>query len=149
MAQKLKNILQSVFKQENWKLQLLSEWESIVGNLASKMRLEKVEGVTLHIGVYQSSWMHELFLLSAVIKKSINKKLGKEYIKAIRLHYVEKKSTKKDESSRSKRVPKKIEYEKITLTKKEEHALQNVKDEELKNALHNFLSKCHYQKVSK
>jgi len=146
MAQQLKNILRSVFKQENWKLQLLSSWDSVVGNLADKMRLEKIEGATLHIGVYQSSWMHELYLLSNVLKKSINTKLGKPYIQHIRLKYVEKNEEKKVKKIV---IAKKIIYKPITLSTNEEYALTKVKDEELKNALHNFLSRCHHQKVSK
>ncbi|MCF7900417.1 DUF721 domain-containing protein [Candidatus Babeliales bacterium] len=146
MAQQLKHLLRSVFKKENWKLELLSNWESVVGNLADKMRLEKIEGGTLHIGVYQSSWMHELYLLSAVLKKTINTHLGNTYITHIRLKYVEKTSIK--EQKQIKTVQK-IIYTPIVLTTKEEHALTKIKDSELQKALHNFLSRCHHQKVLK
>jgi hypothetical protein len=159
MAQQLKNLLRSVFKQENWKLELLSCWDSIVGNLADKMRLEKIEGSTLHIGVYQSSWMHELYLLSNVLKKTINTKLGKPYIKNIRLKYVEKKSLEDQASTKScadqitannnHKSRMKVIYKPIVLNRKEEHALTKVKDDDLKNALHKFLSRCHHQKVLK
>lgn len=145
MSLQLKQILQGVFKQENWKLQLLSNWDTIVGNLADKMRIDKIEGSTLYIGVYQSSWMHELYLLSAVLKKTINNCLDKPRINHIRLKYASKK-----ESTQPKKIlkQKKVIFEPISLSSKEEHALVNIKDEELKKALHSFLSRCHYQKVS-
>jgi hypothetical protein len=145
MSLQLKQLLQGVFKQENWKLQLLANWDTIVGNLADKMRVDKIEGNTLYIGVYQSSWMHELFLLSAVLKKTINNCLDKPRIKHIRLKYASKKETTKKKKIV---ISKQIIFEPISLSSKEEHALVNIKDDELKEALHSFLSRCHYQKIS-
>lgn len=146
MARSLKNLLQNVFKNENWKVKLLSEWETIVGKLADKMRLDKIEDGTLFIGVYQSSWMQELYLLSNVLKKTINDHLGYPHVKQLRFKYAaKKKATKTKEVFQEKRPT----FKPITLSGAEKHALEEIKDSDLKSALHGFLSRCHHQKIRK
>lgn len=147
MTKPLKDLLHGVFKQESWKVKLLSEWDIVAGNLADKMRLEKIEGQMLIIGVYQASWMHELYLLSHVLKKSINDHLGHPHVQFLRFKSVTKKEAPK------LKVPeqeKKVVAKKppITLSGHEQQALTKIKDPELKEALHSFLSRCHYQKVT-
>lgn len=145
MTKPLKYLLQGVFKNEGWKLQLLSEWNSIVGNLADKMRLEKIDNNTLIIGVYQSSWMQELYLLSTVLLKTINQRLKHPYVKRLRFKHA---APQKKEAIK---IPKKniiVKQPPIVLSEKETQALEKLKDEGLKMALHTFLSRCHYLKVS-
>jgi len=142
----VKNILNSFFRQESWKLKLLSDWELIVGNLANKMRLEKIESTSLVIGVYEACWLQELYLLSSVLVNTINKHLDQPRIRTIRfMHATQATSVKK------KPIEKKVLIERtpITLSLKEEEALSKIKDENLKKVLHTFLSRCHYEKVEK
>jgi len=145
MTVPLKHLLQGVFKNESWKLQLLSEWNSIVGNLADKMRLEKIDGTTLIIGVYQSSWMQELYLLSTVLLKTINQRLKHPYVKRLRFKHATR--TKKESIKIPEKKPE-VERPPIVLSHKETEALEKLKDQDLKAALHTFLSRCHYQKLS-
>ncbi len=147
MVRSLETLLHGVFKNENWKVKLLSEWETITGNLADKMRLEKIDDQTLIIGVYQSSWMHELYLLSNVLKKTINNHLGYDHVKHLRFKSAAKKNTEKKVAKKETKEEK--PRKQITLSKHEQEALGAVKDPELKTALHNFLSRCHHQKVAK
>ena len=147
MAQSLKNLLHGVFKSENWKVKLLSEWNTITGNLADKMRLEKIDDQTLIIGVYQSSWMQELYLLSNVLKKTINDHLGYNHVKHLRFKYAAKKKSAKQSVIKVTSESKPIKP--ITLSQHEQEALGSIKDLELKQALHGFLSRCHHQKVNK
>ncbi len=143
MAISVKYLLQGIFKQESWKLKLLSEWETIVGNLHDKMRLEKIDNDTLIIGVYQASWLQELHLLSCVLQKSINDHLGSPRIKHLRFKHA---------SPKEKPIPKKVEkprpeFKLIVLNDTEKKALAGIKDDQLKQALYTFLSKCHYVKI--
>lgn len=150
MARPLKNLLQNVFKSENWKLKLLSQWDTIAGNLADKMRLEKIEGETLIIGVYQASWMQELYLLSNVLKKSINEHLGYPYVKRLRFKHAAPRSKKVTPLIKTETQASTNKTEKpITLSGSEQKALGKIKDTQLKEALHNFLSRCHYQKIAR
>ena len=146
MARSLKNLLNNVFKNENWKVKLLSEWETIVGNLADKMRLEKIDNGMLFIGVYQSSWMQELYLLSNVLKKTINDHLGHPHVKQLRFKYAAKKKEKNSQQPLKKREQPK-EFKPISLSGTEQQALEVIKDPDLKKALPGFLSRCHHQKI--
>lgn len=145
MAKPLKNLLQAIFKNEHWKIKLLSEWNLIAGNLSNKMRLEKIDGSTLIIGVYQASWLQELYLLSSVLKQTINRHLGSDYIKQLRFKHA---STQKKKETPNVQKTETRPVKKIVLSTNEQTALNTVKDEELKKALHSFLSRCHHQKVS-
>jgi len=142
----VKNLLHSFFKQESWKVKLLSEWESIVGNLASKMILEKIESTSLVIGVYESCWLQELYLLSSVLINTINKHLDKPRIQNIRFIHATPKQIIKKKNDEPKILTKQPP---LCLSHREEEALSKIKDKQLKEALHKFLGRCHYEKIKK
>lgn len=146
MTQHIKNIVHSLFKADTWKLKLLSDWQLIVGTLADKMRLEKIEGRTVIIGVYQSSWLQELYLLSHVLKHSINEHLGHPHVTMLKFKAATKKIEKEPIKKNTKIAPL---LKPIVLTQKEQQSLEKLQDPELKQVLHAFLSRCHYQKVQK
>ena len=55
MATEIKDLITSLFEQHHdWKFQLLKNWDSIMGNLATKVKLEKIQEDTLVLGVYDS-----------------------------------------------------------------------------------------------
>jgi len=144
VAVRVQELLNGIFKNEQWKFQLLSEWGNIVGNLADKMRLEKIDGDTLIIGVYQASWLQELYLLSHVLLQSINTQLKHPHVRNLRFKHAS--LTVKNihhepavEKPVVKCTPPILSYE-------ERRALNAIKDEELKNALHGFLTRCHTQR---
>lgn len=146
MVKPLQQLLQNVFKNEHWKIRLLSEWHVIAGNLASKMRVEKVDGSTLIIGVYQASWLQELYLLSSVLKQSINRHLGAVYVEQLRFKHATIQKKKETDKAPVSKIN--IPVKPIVLSSKEQQALAIIKDEELKQALHGFLNRCHHQKVN-
>lgn len=146
VSKPLHYILKGLFQKESWKLKLLSEWDAITGTLSDKMRLEKIDGTTLVIGVFQASWMQELYLLSAVLLRSINEHLDKPYVKRLRFKLATHKEYKEP---LVKQPAKKIIRTPISLSKREQEALHKIKDQELQKVLHAFLSRCHYQKVEK
>ena len=86
------------------------------------MHLEKIEGNTLIIGVYQASWLQELYLLSTVLLKTINNNLKYPYIKKLRFKHAS--PLKKKSIQPIIKTIKKIEYKPIVLSNKEVHALE-------------------------
>ncbi len=139
------SLIQNFFKHDDWKIQLLSKWPEIVGDLSTKMRLEEIKNDMLIIGVYESAWLQELFLLSSVIKKIINRSLGQDKIKTLRFKHASTKQSMTLQPTQA--APTHINCPKIVLNNKEAIALQKIKDTELQEALHAFLSSCHYRKL--
>lgn len=140
MAEEIKNIISSILSNQNdWKIKLLQSWPEIIGQLKSKVVLEKINDDSLVIGVYDSCWLQELYLLSPILLKKINKKLETQSFKRLRFKQVDIKNYKKAKKV-EKFAPIKIERH---LTTKEERALEKINDDGLKIALKSFLIKCH------
>lgn len=142
----LKTVLEGSFSlsTNSWKTKLLTEWPTIVGNLHDKITLEKIHGDTIIIGVYDVSWLQELYMLSAVLLKTINSHLDKPYLKKIRLKYATKKNNPIVVTK--KKIEPTVERKKIELNAMESGALLKIKDNEMREALHLFLSRCKTKK---
>ncbi len=143
MAHQLKKLLPNIFsKHKDWKFQLLSNWPSIVGNLETHVRLEKIDNETLVLSVQDSCWLQELYLLSPLLIRTINKTLDQPYVKHLRFKTAgvqyKKNKTHKKEATR--------EYKKVVLTKTEEEALHNIQDTQLKEVLRSFLIRCYQER---
>jgi Dna[CI] antecedent, DciA len=123
--------------EENWHVKLMRSWPDMVGDLHTKMALEKIEGSILKIGVYDSHWMHELFMLSPTIVRTINSKLGGNLVSALRFGLREKRQ-------RKERAPKAslMHQKKILLSSQQLHILEAVTDSELRVLLKNYLIRC-------
>ncbi len=92
MAVALRDVIPLVLeKQHDWRVGLARDWHLIVGTLATRTCLEKIYDDTVIIGVYESHWMQELYLLSSDIKDSINSTLKVSRINHIRFKLVEEK----------------------------------------------------------
>ncbi len=130
-------------KTENWKIQLLQQWPSIIGDLANRVTLEAIAKDTLVLGVYDSSWLQELYILSPIILKTINASLDQPHIKRLRFKQVTKKARKK--TMNNTQIAQSIKS--IPLTKKEELALTHIKDDALRMALKKFLFRCQQERV--
>lgn len=147
MAKLLKDLLpnfasQSRSSETRWKQYLLQNWNSIIGDLQTHVQLEKiVSDNTLILGVQDPAWMQELYLLSPMIIRKINEKLDKPHVKQLRF----KCSPEKKKLSDTKTVHQAIQPT-IKLTAQEQRALEKITDTELKNALRNFLIRCHKEK---
>ena len=143
MAKKIKSIIDTVFSQQNsWKIQLLQNWPTIIGKLKSKVRLEKINKDSLVLGVYDSCWLQELYLLSPILLKRINEKLENRSFK--RLHFKQvgiykSKKVKKHKKGEHKKLE-------ITLTNKEQETLKKIDDPDLSDVLRKFLLRCHEEK---
>ena len=65
MAALLRDLVPQILQHnDEWRLTLLRHWNTIIGTLQTRVRLEKIYDDTLIIGVYESHWMHELHLFS-------------------------------------------------------------------------------------
>lgn len=143
MAQALKVLLNSVLKTEStWKTDLLTHWPEIVGDLGSKVTLEKIQDTTLVLSVANASWMQELYLLSPLLLRTINEKLDQPRIKHLRFKQAE---LKKARPSRS--VPQQVpQLQEIHLSSREQAALAKINDPQLSSALKRFLTRCYQKK---
>ncbi len=143
MAKKITNLLTGIINSEHsWKIQLLKNWEDIIGNLSAKVQLEKINQDSLVLAVEDSCWLQELYLLSPVLIKTINKALDKPRIKTIRFQTASlKKAAKKRPVKKASTANKNI-----CLTDKEKKAIDDIQDKELRESLKKILTRCHQEK---
>ena len=139
MARTLRDLLPQVLEnQDDWRIMLARQWESVVGSLGTRIRLEKIYDDTVVIGVYESHWMQELYLLSSVLCDSINDVIGEPRIKHLRFRLVEDKKRKP-----RRLAPKRVKRPKnVSLSSSQEKALAAISDEELRRALTDFWGRC-------
>lgn len=139
MTKHIKTLLETIIvDQSNWKLQLLQHWPTMLGNLNTKVRLEKIENDMLVLGVSDSCWLQELYMLSPLLLQTINKKLDSPRIKSLRF----KKIGIKKEEQKKEIVAQPLSCTLLRLSPQETKALQTVKDLELRTALTDFLRRC-------
>lgn len=146
MACAIKDLLTIVLpKPRDWKMLLTWQWAQAVGNLHEHMRLERIEGTTLVLGVYDSHWMQELFMLSSVIIKTVNEYLGSPQVMRVRFVLV-KKTDDGDPSQRKlqEAVSRKSQLKKGTsqMGSRHEEVLRSIKDEQLQKILKSFFHRC-------
>jgi hypothetical protein len=141
MANDLKHLLETVINPEkNWKTDLLYRWKEIIGPLNSKVRIEKIHADTIILGVFHSCWLQELYLLSPLLIKTINKKLDQPYIKQIRFKQV---SLKKEKTKTV--VTQKTRKKEVSLSKEDERTLAKIADPTLRDALKAFRIRCYQE----
>ncbi len=128
-------------KQLDWKIKLLEEWPRIMGSLATNVSIAKIYEDTVVLGVYDSCWLQELYLLSPTILQTINENLDQPRIKTVRFKQVG--SPKQRKKVFQKRVEKTAP---ISLNQREKTALSRIKNESLRSALQSFLIRCHKEK---
>jgi hypothetical protein len=143
MTRPLKDFIHLFVQNQNdWKIKLAQEWHNTLGPLSAQVTLEKIDKDTAILGVYDSCWMQELYLLSPLLIKTINTTLDQPRIKQLRF--------KKAERTQPKQEPQKKIYtpKSVALTQKEEHALNVVTDLSLRSVLKTFLIRCYQENTS-
>lgn len=134
--------------QENWELKLRAEWSTIMGDLARRARLERINDTTLILGVYDSHWIHELHALSRMILQRVNSALSTTYpagfsLKALRCIWVQKKIYEKKYSvSSTHGVEKKIQPYQRRLSLKMLKKIQHLSSTELQDSLISYYIRC-------
>lgn len=134
------NFIQS-YEKNDWKITLLKNWSSIVGNLEHHVVIERLEDHAITLGVFDSCWLQELYLLSPMILEKINKSIDPHRINHIRLKLIARSKRKKIVHA------KKISAQTATntvyaLTSQEHLMLNNIKDPHLREALKKFYMQC-------
>ena len=143
MSKAIKDLVPLILRdQDNWKITLLRNWPTIFGPLSERVSLERIQDDTLILGVQDSCWLQELYLLSAMLLKTINQQFDTPRIKQLRFKTVGNKKTASPPKQTKKIWPTKV----VTLNPKETHALKNIKDEQLAAALKNFLIRCYQER---
>ena len=138
MSTSLQNILDQLLPDaSNWHIQLLRAWPSIIGNLKTQLRLEKISDDRLIISVNNTAWLQEMHLLSEVLIDKINKTLDQPRIKRVRFIY------SAAHKAKAKFVP--CTYKalnKPVIREHEKQALSIIKHHALRTALELFLLRC-------
>lgn len=144
MSTHIKNLLKPFIQSTaDWKIKLLNQWDSIMGNLAQHATVEKIYQDTIIIGVYESCWLQELYLLSPTILHTINQHLDQPRLKQIRFKH----TTRNTKAPLAKTKAKDWTNNKpITLNSMENSALDRIQDSSLKEALKSFLIRCHQER---
>lgn len=148
MTTPVKKVLTHLFDDDiAWKVRLLDNWNSIIGPMGTTIILLHIRDSMVILGVLHPAWVQELHHLRSTIVDSINKFLGKEYIKNIQFQVVAKKKTPDTPLRGFQQVKsKKIEVEHRALTFNEEQSLEAIKDEGLRDALRHYLVYCPVKK---
>ncbi len=124
---------------KDWRLLLLHKWPTIVGSLKTRIRLERIYQTTLIIGVYESHWMQELFILSRMLMQTINKHLGHPYVTELKFKLIEPLPLEKKAESLENQV---LPYAPVSFTVAHHQALNHVYDDQLRNVLTHFFIRC-------
>jgi len=71
-------------KEQSWKIGLFNKWPEIMGTLSTHVSIEKIQDDSIILGVQNSSWLQELYLMGPTILETINKSLDQPRFKTIR-----------------------------------------------------------------
>ena len=145
MTSHIKTLLQPLLqsKEQPWKIKLLQKWPQIVGPLARKVVIEKIYQELIVLGVYDSCWMQELYLLSPTLLQVINQNLDQPRMKQVRFKLIGKTEHKKKKSIAKNHTN---DVQPIKLTPTEQNALNSITDPHLRSALKAFLVRCYREK---
>jgi flagellar biogenesis protein FliO len=144
MSIQIKTVLDQLLSQsDNWQLQLLKNWPTIVGSIRTKIQLLKIQDDTLVIGVLDSCWLQELYLLSPLLIQTINEKLDRPRIKKLRLKAV----GITDKKIKKEAPIKKTVARTIHLSPREQDTLKKIEDEQLRQSLKDYLIRCYRENV--
>jgi|SRR3990172_9486483 len=140
MTKEIRSILPNILQNNNnWKIQLLSNWPTIIGPLSTKVQIEKIEDATIVLAAEDSCWLQELYLLSPLLLKTINETLDQPRIKHLRFKAAGIKKIKKIIKDEKKTPDKKVR----PLAAHEHKALEKIKNPQLQQALKDFLIRCY------
>lgn len=142
MAQPIKTFLTPFIQsKDHWKLKLLEQWQSCMGNLARRVTIEKIYDDTIILGVPDSCWLQELYMMAPTILQTINQSLDEPRIKEIRFKQVGRKTNGPVEPTGGRQQPSK--HYTVVLSTAEKKALERISDHTLRSALEKFLIRCH------
>ena len=145
MAEKISIFLDTLFPTEHlWKVKLFQNWSSIIGSLKGKVRIEKLDGNILVLGVNHPAWAQELLLFSNVLRQKINNLFNEEKIQNIR--FCTTTLNKKNKFHKNKNYISLENIENIAFSPRERACLDQIKSVELQIILKKYYVRCKGQK---
>lgn len=152
MATQIKQFLKDIIPQEHsWKIILLKNWSSIIGEFSGKVIIEKIQNDVLFLGVSHPVYAQELFLMTDDLKKKVNSILKEERINKIQFRFINFDKIIKNRNSNNyccsnnKKQPCQPVFKNMeiaTLTQSEFEQLKSISDEALRESLHKFYLRC-------
>jgi hypothetical protein len=144
MTRHIGQLLTHLTKQtsQEWKVSLLQHWPHIIGNLSNKVIIEKILTDTVVLGVYDSCWLQELYILSPTLVTLINTHLGKPHIKQVRFKLITRKKIKQYTIQQQKPIAPAYQF-----STQELKALEKIHDPVLQEALKRFRIRCQQEPI--
>lgn len=142
MKKDIASILNDIIPIEHrWKIDVLRQWDSIIGPLKGKVTIDAINGNVLVLGVTHPAWAQELLMLMPLLKQKINACCDRERIAVIRFRFIDKQriasKTNGFKGKKRKALLPFVGHD--TLNHAETVALDTVKYQPLRQALEHFL----------
>jgi len=141
MAHHILSHLHKVLPQDQaWKMKVLQEWHTILGPLARKVVLQRIDDSAVILTVSHPSLAQELLMLTDLIKNKINAAIGKETITTIHFKTL---APRKEQIAATPVIKTTAEPKpRQPLTALENKQLATISNKELRNALAEFYTTC-------
>ncbi len=137
MGTHINAFLMKIFPAEHqWKMTLLHNWDSIIGPLKDKVRIEKIHGKILVLGVSHPSWAQELTFVAPMLKRKINKLFDEPRIDVIQFHTVSLQAKKEPYKIAKKEAP--AVSPPVYVDNAGKKGLAHIENEELKHILSDY-----------
>ena len=124
--------------EQTWRLKILQQWPHIIGTLAKKVKLHKVEETSIVLSVAHPGLAHELLMLTDLIRDKINAVIGRPQIRAI--HF--RNTHRKVKHPTQKPIQKRAITEQRSLDQSEQKMLATIENDDLRAALSSFHRTC-------
>jgi hypothetical protein len=142
MSQHILSHLHKILPQEHvWKMNVLQQWETILGPLSKKVVLQRIDSHAVVLAVAHPGLAQELLLLSDLIRSKINAAIGHEAITTI--HF--KTATERRlplPAAKAPHVKAQPAQPKASLSPGEHKQLSAITNKELREALADFYATC-------
>lgn len=149
MATSLKDLLNAIVPvQTSWKTELQRNWAHVVGHLHEHVQLIKVYDTALTLGVKDSSWLQEMYLLTPLLIETINNSLDKPYINKLHFKNVgdgEQPQPLGAPQPKLKPAQPQLRFRQ-QVTHFQQETLDRVEDAELRESLKELLLTCYQEK---
>jgi len=143
MTQHILSHLDKILPQEqSWKLKVLREWHLILGPLARKVVLQRIDDRAVILAVAHPGLAQELLMLSDLIRSKINDAIGHEAITTIHFRTLAQHKARVEELKKTTPVPTTPKSIRKPLSAAEVHHLATITNKELRDALAEFYATC-------
>lgn len=141
MAHHILSHLHKILPQDQaWKMKVLQEWHTILGPLARKVILQRIDDTAVVLTVSHPSLAQELLMLTDLIKSKINEAIGAETITTIHFKTLQARKEPLPPSTVAKVAHPPAPRQPLTAL--ENKHLATITNKELRTALAEFYATC-------